>query len=250
VCEWAQVGGAIARRYFHAVTAQRKADQSSVTQADIEIEAFLRERISQHYPSHGIVGEEQGIGQIDHEYVWALDPLDGTDAFVSGLPVWGVSIGLIRAGQPYLGVVYLPIPDECYWNEPGGQAFCNGEVIHVNPASTYDEQDVIMIPSRSHREYDVQFAGKARSLGSFAAHCCYVARGSVLGALLGHPQIWDIAAGLAILQAAGGTAVTLSQHTLDVRPLLDGSKPQEPLFISTPALTGSLLQSIRVKGTV
>jgi myo-inositol-1(or 4)-monophosphatase len=249
VREWARAGGIIARRYFQTtIREQRKEDNTAVTQADIEIEQFLRAQITRRYPGHGIMGEEQGIGAIDREYVWVLDPLDGTDAFVSGLPVWAISIGVLRAGEPFLGVIYLPIIDECYWNVPHEHAYCNGEVIRVNSTDTFQVQDSIMVTSRAHCEYDVSFPGKARSLGSFAAHFCYVSRGSVLGALIGFPQVWDIAAGVAILQAAGGVIVTLSEQPFDIHSMMDGSKPDEPLLISTPTLSRVLLNYICVKG--
>jgi myo-inositol-1(or 4)-monophosphatase len=230
------------------VQQRRKADNSYVTQADVEIEQFLRARISERYPEHGIMGEEEGIGAVEREFVWSLDPLDGTDAFVAGLPVWGVSIGILREGVPYLGVIYLPLTGECYWNDLQGRAYCDEQLIAVNRASALSAQDSIMVTSRAHNEYDISFPGKVRSLGSFAAHCCYVARGSVLGALLGYPQLWDIAAGIAILHAAGGMAATLSGQPLDTRSLLTGQKPAEPLVISTPALIEPLLNTIRVKG--
>lgn len=245
VCEWSRVGGAIARSYFHVAEEQRKPDNSAVTQADLDIEELLRARIQERYPDHGIVGEEQGIGRIDCEFVWALDPLDGTDAFVSGLPVWAVSIGLLRNGQPYLGVIYLPITDECYWNDQEGHAYCNGQPIQVKQAPHFGKHDAIMVTSRMHEEYEVTFPGKARSLGSFAAHCCYVARGSAIGALLGYPQLWDIAAGVAIVEAAGGSVATLSGQALDMGRMLHGTRPTDPLIISTPALIGPLGETIR-----
>jgi myo-inositol-1(or 4)-monophosphatase len=248
VYNWARTGGEIARRYFcTALEQQRKEDNSFVTQADLEIEHFLRECIQARYPDHGIMGEEQGIGNIDREYVWSLDPLDGTDAFVAGLPVWAVSIGVLHHGKPFLGVIYLPMADECYWNDEQGRAYRNQEQIHVSDIASFDAQDAILTPSRAHIEYDIRFPGKARSLGSFAAHCCYVARGSVVGALLGYPQIWDIAAGVAILNAAGGVAITLSGQPLDMRPMLDGSKPAEPLFVTTPKLADAMLAYIHVR---
>jgi myo-inositol-1(or 4)-monophosphatase len=248
VCEWARASGKIARKYFQSsAQEQRKADGTMVTRADIEIEQFLRSQIEARYPDHGIMGEEHGIGAIEREYVWSLDPLDGTDAFVAGFPIWAVSIGLLHKGQPYLGVVYLPITDECFWNQPDGPAYCNGEIIHVKDELTIGSQDSIIVTSRSHCDYDVSFPGKARSLGSFAAHCCYVARGSVLGALLGYPQLWDIAAGIAILYAAGGVVTTLSSKAFEPGAMLDGSKPADPLIISSPALSEVLLKYIHVK---
>ncbi|MCU0493727.1 MAG: inositol-phosphate phosphatase, partial [Chloroflexaceae bacterium] len=100
ICAWARESGDIARGYFNNVARERKADTSVVTQADREIEAMLRVRLRERYPDHGVMGEEGGIGEIDREFVWSLDPLDGTAAFVAGLPLWCVSIGLLRRGEP------------------------------------------------------------------------------------------------------------------------------------------------------
>lgn len=244
VREWARVGGTIAQHYFNNVSGERKKDQSWVTQADVEIEQLLRERIQARYPDHGIMGEEQGLHGIEREYVWSIDPLDGTDAFVGGLPIWAISIGLLRAGEPYLGVVYVPTTNDFYWTDTEGTAYRNATPITVTSATTFDQNDWIFVTSHAHLDYTIRFPCKSRSMGSFAVHLCYVARGSALGALIGYPQLWDIAAGLAILHAAGGVAVTLDGQPLDTRAMLDGSKPKKPLFTSTPALAGKLLSMI------
>ena len=109
---WARDGGKIALRYYNAVEVQRKADHSFVTAADVEIEALLRARITAAYPDHGILGEEDQPHDLAAEYVWALDPIDGTTAFVEGVPIWGISIGLLRRGEPVFGTFYMPAIDE------------------------------------------------------------------------------------------------------------------------------------------
>lgn len=233
---WAEEGGAIARRYFNNVTRTHKADRTLVTQADIEIEQVLRTHIEARYPDHGIMGEEQGIGAIDREFVWSLDPLDGTASFVSGLPIWGVSIGLLRDGLPYLGVVYLPMLDDCYWVDASGPAYRNDVPIQVSAVAEFDGNDWMAVSSNAHRRFRISFPGKTRSLGSVAAEFCYVARGSAVGALISRANLWDMAAGLALLRAAGGVATLFSAAPLDIPPLLDGRKISEPLLISTPAL--------------
>lgn len=241
---WAREGGAIARGYFNNVSRRRKSDRSWVTEADVTIERFLRERITARYPDHGIMGEEGEHVALDREYVWVLDPLDGTDAFVDGLPVWAVSVGLMRNGKPYLGVITIPLADEDYWTDGQGSAYRNEAPIHVSEATAFERNDWMLVTSRAHTDYIIRFPGKTRSLGSLAAHCCYVARGSAIGAILGSPHLWDIAAGLAILEAAGGSAVLLDGNPLDIHPLLNGGKPPRPLLISTPALGPSLLPLI------
>lgn len=102
---WAAEAGAIALGHFNVVAARRKPDRSVVTAADEEIETLLRARIAAAFPEHGIVGEEQGRQDADREFVWALDPIDGTSAFVSGLPHWGISIGLLQARPAGAGLL-------------------------------------------------------------------------------------------------------------------------------------------------
>lgn len=248
---WAHRAGTIALSYFNRVSGTRKADQSMVTEADVEIETFLRKQIQERYPDHGVMGEEQGIAGIEQEYVWSLDPLDGTESFLAGLPIWAVSIGLLRHQAPYLGVIYLPTTDCCYWNDLDGNAYRNDGVIHVSSATALDGRDWIAVPSNAHIDYTITFPSKTRSLGSIAAHCCYVARNSTPGSLIDYPHLWDIAAGMAIVDAAGGVMVTLRDGApLDIRPLLDGSRTQQPVIICAPALRNDMLRSITVRRTL
>jgi fructose-1,6-bisphosphatase/inositol monophosphatase family enzyme len=237
---WAREGGAYARSAFNQVARRRKADRSWVTDADIAIETLLRERISTTYPDHGIIGEEQGAGAVEQEFVWAVDPIDGTNAFVSGLPLWCVSIGLLRFGEPYLGVIYLPLLDDCYWVDASGPAYRNDEPLTITNEATIDTSDWIAVSSYAHRQFDIRFPGKTRSLGSVAADFCYVARGSAAGALIGRANLWDIVAGVAILRAAGGTLQTLSGGQIVYRDLFDGSKLPEPILIAPPSMIETL----------
>ncbi|NTU86194.1 MAG: inositol monophosphatase [Chloroflexales bacterium] len=244
---WAREAGAYARRHFNNVTAERKADRSWVTRADVEIEDLLRARIAACYPEHGVIGEEQGGGDLDSEYVWCLDPIDGTGAFVAGLATWCVSIGVLRRGEPYLGVIYLPILDDCYWADVEGPAFRNNERITVSDTTLIDSNDWISVSSNAHRQFRIDFPGKTRSLSSIAADCCYVARGSSLGALIGRANLWDLAAGFAILRAAGAVVMGLSGAPVAVASLLDSRKLAEPIVIGPPQLIEALRTSISRK---
>jgi fructose-1,6-bisphosphatase/inositol monophosphatase family enzyme len=231
---WAREGGALARSYFNNVQREQKADRSYVTRADREVEQLLRERIAARYPDHGIIGEEEGVGAIDREFVWALDPIDGTGAFVSGLPLWCVSIGILRHGEPYAGVIYAPLLDDCYWADVEGQAFRNTLPIAVCRPAPIDTNDWIAVPSTVHRMYRIRYPGKTRCLGTVAADCCYVARGAAVSALIDRARLWDLAAGLAILRAAGGTVIGLSGAPVAVPPLLSGRRLREPILIGHP----------------
>ena len=245
---WMRECGAIALRSFRNVTAHRKADHSWVTDADIEIERVLVERIVARYPDHGILGEEQTHQGLDREFLWALDPLDGTALFVAGLPTWGISAGLLRHGRPYFGMIFFPLLDDCYWAGPTGDAVLNDRRIHVLPPRPPDSEDWLATPSDAHHNFTIDFAGKTRGLGSTVAPFCYVARGSAVGALISRAAIWDLAAGMAILLAAGGVAIGLSGAPLDTRAMLGGQMIDEPTILAAPHQVEALRHAIHWRG--
>lgn len=102
--------GDILRTYFRTpVTVDTKPDKSPVTIADREVEAYMRNAIEGRFPEHGILGEELGEKNIDAQYVWVLDPIDGTRSFITGKPLFGTLIALCEAGRPILGIIDHPI---------------------------------------------------------------------------------------------------------------------------------------------
>lgn len=247
VRRWAEQAGQIAVSHFRNLYVRRKADRSLVTQADVEIEQFITGRISATYPEHGIIGEEQTHEHVHRPFVWAIDPVDGTSAFVAGLASWGVSLGLLHNRQSYAGVIHLPMTGDMYWAVSGGDAFMNGEPIHVAPERAWDSEDWIAIPSDSHRVFDISFPGKTWGLGSTVAQFGYVARGHAIGALVTNVSIWDIAAGMPLLESAGGVAITLDGQPLDIAPLLEGRRRTAPFIIAAPWHAERLLQHIHVR---
>src|SRR5207237_6090640 len=131
------------------------------------------------------------------------------------------------------------------WATSSGDVFLNGNPIHVIAPREWEGEDWISTPSNTHRRFLIDFLGKARSLGCTAASFCYVARGSAVGALLTRAAIWDIAAGLVILGAAGGIAVGLSGQALDTTAMLDGRLLAEPIVIGEPSHAHALRSVIR-----
>ena len=109
----ADAAGEIARHYFRgAIEIERKDDESPVTVADREAEAAMRALIAESYPGHGVIGEEHGSEHAGAEYVWVLDPIDGTKRFISGHVQFGVLVALLRNGAPILGVIDMPAMGE------------------------------------------------------------------------------------------------------------------------------------------
>ncbi len=129
----AREAGEVTLQYFQKNPAvETKADLSPVTIADRETERLLRQRIEQRYPHHGILGEEFGAVRGSASYCWMLDPIDGTQAFIRGVPLYGVMIGLALEGEPILGVVHFPALSETVWARQGGGAWWNGQLTRVS----------------------------------------------------------------------------------------------------------------------
>jgi myo-inositol-1(or 4)-monophosphatase len=244
VRSWAEEAGALAYSFFHRVEARRKHDGSVVTQADTAVESLLAERIAAQFPDHGLLGEEGLRHGLDREFVWVIDPLDGTASFAAGLPTWAVSIGLFRNGRPLLGVIHLPVLRDMYWNEPDGSALLNGVPIRVRAAGPHQSGDWLAVPSMVHRGWQIDYPGKVRVLGSVASDLCYVARGAAIAGVIGRAHVWDIAAGLAILAAAGGSVEYLDGGAPDTAQLLQEHRLAAPILIGAaeriPLLRGQV----------
>jgi len=124
----ADASGGIAKRYFRSgVGIETKPDKSPVTLADREAEAAIRKLIGERYPAHGVVGEEHGADRRDAEFVWILDPIDGTKSFITGRPTFGTLIALLQQGRPVLGVIDHPALGERWIGASGRPTVMNGK---------------------------------------------------------------------------------------------------------------------------
>lgn len=232
--------GELARGYFRKVTAERKADRTLVTEADRAVETFLVERLLALVPGARILGEEFGAAGGDSSCTLTIDPIDGTAAFVAGLPTWCVTVGWIDGDRAAGGITLLPMTGETYVAE-GGQAFWNGRVL-PSGARVLAEGDRFLVTYSGYRRNDAgAFSGKIRSLGSTAYHLALVARGAAFGALLGRPHVWDLTAGAAMLAAVGGELRYRSGAAVDLGTLLDGSRAAEPMVAAGPGTLADVM---------
>ncbi len=128
----ANASGEAIRPHFRAgVPVETKDDDSPVTIADREAEQAIRALITHAHPDHGIVGEEHGTERVDAEYVWVIDPIDGTKSFITGTPMFGTLIGLVHRGCPILGVIDQPITGERWIGAAGHGTKLDGKPVHV-----------------------------------------------------------------------------------------------------------------------
>ena len=249
--EWGYQAGEIAMRYFKKVAVAYKADATLVTEADLEIERFLFLKIREVYPSHALLGEESGhhvasllpANDTKAAYMWAIDPLDGTSAFVQGLPGWGISLGLLYHGQPVFGLFYMPLLHDLTYTTDDGIS-CNQQILRNTVRKDWKKRGYLAVTSSTHHEFDLK-PFRTRALGSVSANLVYTARGSATAALIPKAYLWDLAATACILTQAGGTLSYLSGKAIDYSALADGSLAPEPIIAGHPEIVASVCQTLR-----
>jgi myo-inositol-1(or 4)-monophosphatase len=201
---------------FGNVRGTEKDDGSLVTQSDRWADNEIRSSIAAAFPDHAILSEEAEHGFTDAQWTWIIDPLDGTTNFTRGIPLWGISIGLLYYGQPVFGYVYFPPIDRAYhgyWAGATGLvmpsgAYLNDAPIHVS-TDTPSGNHFFSLCARSLQIWQPGFPCKIRMLGVATYNFLMVASGASLGGVEATPKIWDLAAVWAILHAAGGAWVSL-----------------------------------------
>jgi myo-inositol-1(or 4)-monophosphatase len=187
-----------------------------VTEADVAVETMFRKMIAERFPDHTILAEEFGEDAATQgaSYCWVFDPIDGTNNYAHGLPIFCSSLALEIDGKGEIGAIYDPTRKELFVAERGGGALLNGRPIHVSNASTLVESMLVTgFPYDIHDRIPEivglfgEFVGKARAvrrLGSAALDLCYVAAGRMDGFWEQDLKPWDIAAGTIIVEEAGG----------------------------------------------
>jgi myo-inositol-1(or 4)-monophosphatase len=211
----AREAGALLMEYFRQrVKIEYKGEADLVTVADRKSEALIRERIRQQWPEHDILGEEGGLRDNGSEYRWYVDPLDGTTNFAHGFPVFCVSLALEHQGKRIAGVIYDPTRDELFAAELGNGAYLNQQRIHVSATTRLEECLVATgFPShKRHKNPNIFFYHQitlhthgVRRAGSAALDLCSVACGRFDGLWEFNLKPWDTAAGVLIVQEAGGS---------------------------------------------
>ncbi len=233
--EMAQGAGDILAAHFGrkiSIEYKDKEERDPVTEVDKACQDYLVGEINRRFPDHSILGEEQpeeeakkakeDSGATDPpcgDFLWVLDPLDGTTNFLNGLPVYAVSVGVLHKGRPLAGALFIP------WPKPGG-----GFVLHCrqgggcfageDPVEVYKSDEPVnnrLAGLPGHFSYFTKYgkglrgkAGEPRTTGSIAYELAMTACGVMQYAVFGAPRMWDMAAGALAVMEAGGTVMTRS----------------------------------------
>lgn len=185
-----------------------------VTEADRGAEAAIRKLIGERFPEHGVIGEEYGEDRPDAEFVWVLDPIDGTRAFISGLPLWTTLIGLRHQGRPVLGSIGQPYVGEVFIGHAGGsRLLARGQSTPIKVRECADLTDAVIATTDPDACFDgaergawlqVRAASKLARLGCDAYAYAMVAMGKMDMVIEAGLKSWDIEAAIPLIEGAGG----------------------------------------------
>ena len=189
-----------------------KGTQDMVSAADRDVESYIKAQVRAVFETDGFLGEEGGVDNADAEFVWVVDPIDGTACFVNGMHSWCVSIAVLHRGEPVIGVVFDPNANELFHARTGGGAFCGAQPIRVHPGTSL--KDGVLGVGTSFRVGVADFipfldavlrdSGMFIRNGSGALMITYVAAGRLIGYFEPHINSWDCLAGIVLVNEAGG----------------------------------------------
>lgn len=218
----AQNGGAILKKNFGKLSQSQielKGPHDFVTAVDKKVEQLYAETIRKTYPEHGIIGEEGTSENPDQEFVWVLDPLDGTKNYAFETPFFCTTICLLQNKTPVISVIYEPITDNLYSASRGGGAFKNNKMIHVSETKDLHASmllychaaDPDAIREAEHYVTELKIASRdASRLRSAGCEMALVAKGACEAYLMNKLPLWDLAAGALLVREAGGKATNFS----------------------------------------
>ncbi len=220
--EAARAAGEVIRRHYQRnARVTIKADKSPVTEADVEAEQVIRGMLEARFPSHGFYGEETGTNALDAEYLWLVDPIDGTKSFVREYPMFSTQIALMHRGRLVVGVSSAPAYGELAWAEVGVGAWLNDAPIRVSAIDTLEQahlstgnlKTLATGPHWARFGAMIPQLARIRGYGDFL-HYHLLASGRIDAVVESDVNILDIAACAVIVEAAGGRFTDLAGRSL------------------------------------
>jgi len=219
----------------HDVAIEMKSDQTPVTAADRGAEELMRAMIAKRFPGHGVLGEEYGNDRADAEFVWVLDPIDGTKSFASACPLFGTLIALLHRGQPVLGCIHQPILRQLVVGD-GTATTLNGTPVRLREpadlaAATLLVTDTLSVPQHQNAAGWDALTQRVRLVRTWGDCYGYLLVATGWADIMGDPVMnpWDIAALVPVIRGAGGV-ITDWQG----RPVIT---PPAPSMTGTSAIT-------------
>ncbi|HEV3167440.1 MAG TPA: inositol monophosphatase family protein [Isosphaeraceae bacterium] len=228
------------------VTPQEKANHSYVTDLDKDLERLIRDRLSDRFPDDRLTGEELASAGGAGPRRWSIDPIDGTGNLVHQLPLWAISIGLIDAGEPVLGVIAVPPLGELYWAVKGAGAWRDGERLRAHDADRFHNQDNVHVGTNALRVVDTRsLPGRLRDLGTACCELAFLAADRLQACTFLGEAAHDVAAGALIVAEAGCHIGTIDGRLLSPAEFVAETPVACPTFIAAPRRLAALMAKAR-----
>ena len=240
------------------VTPDVKADNTLVTEADRQVENFLRERFKTIAPHFSFLGEEGGLTGDANAPCWVIDPIDGTTNFVRGLPLWCISVGVVYNGKCIFGCISVPPQNEMLWAATNAGAWLQLESSDLESSTrtpppirlrVFDSENLMqedLIACNTTVESAVNFTGvpcRLRNFGSLAYHLVALSRGGLCAAISRQHQIYDIAGGVCICEEAGCVVRYATGEAW--RAEVVAKRDPRPLIVAPPLVMQQLLAGLQ-----
>lgn len=236
----------ISLNYFcRKLDVETKLDESPVTIADREIESHIRARLAERFADHGILGEEHGRDRIDAEYVWVIDPIDGTRSFITGWPIWGTLLALLHRGEPVLGLIDAPVTGERWTGGRLGARDRHGNALRTSgctrlaAAHVYATSPDMFSPVELPVFEAVSRAAAGRRFGGDCYSYAMVAAGHIDAVIEAGLQPYDYLAIVPVVESAGGRVTDWEGRTPGIGS--DG----RIVAAATPELHAQILERTR-----
>lgn len=244
--EAAQAAGDVVLNYYEGdYHVEQKSRNNPVTTADFESDKLLKKMLGQAYPEYGWLSEESKDNpeRLDKEFVWVVDPIDGTKEFITGIPEFVISIGLVRNGQPVVGVLFNPVKGQMFAASKGGGTYLNGMQVYVSGTTLLDQASLLVSRTETRNGHVEKFSSyikEFRPTGSVAYKLCLAAagEGDVFVSVYSKNE-WDVCAGDLVVQEAGGTMSDIYGNPVAYNK--EKTKIQDGIIAGNPTIARQML---------
>jgi fructose-1,6-bisphosphatase/inositol monophosphatase family enzyme len=246
VIDLVREAAAVALRRAEGITPHEKANLSYVTDLDHDLEQRIRGRLAARFPDDALTGEEYAAAGGAGPRQWSIDPIDGTGNMVHGLPLWAISVGLIDAGEPVLGVIIIPPLGELFWAVQGAGSWRDGVRLTSRDADEFHNQDNMCIGTNVLRVIDPRsMPGRIRDLGSACCEASFVACNRLQACTFLGEGTHDIAAGAVIAVEAGCQFGTADGRLLTPAEFVAETPIRAVTFVAPPRRLKALMRMAR-----
>ena len=244
--------GQLALTYYGKVVGSVKADQSMFSEADAAVEDFLRRSLTDLAPDYGYIGEETAESKpaaAAETRAWVVDAIDGSRAFIAGMPLWMPCVAVLNGSRAVAGVAVNPVTGEMFWADEDGPAMYGDAPMRPERSAELKPNTFIFGPTNHFRTFTVDWPGRIYCLGAPIYQLCMLAKGAVAGMFFDPAiNLWDLALPTTLLERTGAVLVYASGRPVQLAELIGRDVIPEPIYAGSPEMVEVMRERIKVRG--